>query len=112
MFTSHNFKKLPVLFHQHLLYCAGASLQDFIQEVESKTPFKFTFDERETLNKVVISITAKNETLEKVLARVYASRRLEFKQVNSNIHVRLRKLNSQKLGFLPMWKTNKMPLLR
>ncbi|WP_317170099.1 SusC/RagA family TonB-linked outer membrane protein [Rhodocytophaga rosea] len=79
----------------------NATLQEFIHEVESKTPFKFTFDERETLNKVLISVKAKNESLDKVLARISASTRLEFKQVNNNIHIRLRELTSPKAEIAP-----------
>jgi TonB-dependent SusC/RagA subfamily outer membrane receptor len=69
------------------------SLREFIREVESGTPFQFTFDEQETLNgnPSRISIRMKNESLEKVLERVAANTGLEFKQVNNNIHVRLRK---------------------
>ncbi len=67
-----------------------APLLVFIKKVEAETPFRFTFDEQEALYKAYISIKAKNESLEKVLARVAAATRLEFKQVNNNIHIRLR----------------------
>ncbi|WP_170252544.1 TonB-dependent receptor [Adhaeribacter aerolatus] len=78
----------------------NASLQDFIRKIEAATVYKFAFDEQETPHKVQISISAKNESLEKVLARVAADTQLEFKQVNNNIHVRLRPLTNPEANFL------------
>jgi TonB-dependent starch-binding outer membrane protein SusC len=68
-----------------------APLTSFIRKVEAQTPFRFTFDEQPALTKTSISITARDESLENVLARVAATTHLEFKQVNNNIHVRLRR---------------------
>jgi len=76
--------KVTLSFHK-------APLLDFIKKVEAETPFRFTFDEQEILYNASVSIAVKNESLEKVLGRVAADTRLEFKQVNNNIHVRLRK---------------------
>lgn len=68
----------------------NATLQDFIRQVEQETPFSFTFDEQETLHQGLITIRAVKAPLDQVLAQVAARNDLEFKQVNNNIHVRLR----------------------
>ncbi|WP_138476555.1 SusC/RagA family TonB-linked outer membrane protein [Dyadobacter bucti] len=77
------------------LYFTNAPLLEFIRKVEAETPFRFTFDEQDALYKIPISVRARNESLDKVLARVSSSTRLEFKQVNNNIHVRLRDFTGQ-----------------
>lgn len=76
------------------LTLTNASLKEFISRIEATTAFRFTFDETEMLLKKQISVKAQNESLEKVLARVTANTRIEFKQVNNNIHVRLRKVTA------------------
>ncbi|TXK36526.1 TonB-dependent receptor [Pontibacter qinzhouensis] len=69
----------------------NASLQDFIIKVESVTAFKFTFDEKEVLDKGQITLKVRNTSLDKVLQQVATSTGLEFKQINNNIHIRLPK---------------------
>ncbi|MCC9167591.1 SusC/RagA family TonB-linked outer membrane protein [Pontibacter harenae] len=87
------------------LNLTNASLGEFIKRVEATTPFKFTFDEQEVLQqKVLITIKAENEAIEKVLVRIAANTLLEFKQTNKNIHVRVRKISSPGAGIVPAAK--------
>jgi TonB-linked SusC/RagA family outer membrane protein len=84
--NAQSFKATKVTLSVH-----KAPLASFIRKVEAQTPFRFTFGEQQVLTNASISITVKNESLETVLARVEATTLLEFKQVNNNIHVRLRR---------------------
>ncbi|SDL93070.1 TonB-linked outer membrane protein, SusC/RagA family [Catalinimonas alkaloidigena] len=66
-----------------------ATLREFIKSVESQTSLRFTYDEKELKTARPITVTAKNESLSKVLARITAETGLEFKLINNNIHIRL-----------------------
>lgn len=70
------------------LSLTGAPLKEFINSVETQTPFRFTFDEKELTGKKVITVKARNEPLDKVLTRIAAEAGLEFKLINNNIHIR------------------------
>jgi TonB-linked SusC/RagA family outer membrane protein len=78
-----------------------ASLKDFISSVEKQTSFRFTFDEKELPGKRLISIKAKDEPLNKVLAQISAETGLEFKFINNNIHIRLPKTQNTQPRNLP-----------
>ena len=78
-----------------------APLLAFFRKIEAETAFRFTFDEQDMLAQTAITITARQESLEKVLARVAADTRLEFKQVNQNIHVRRRQAAGPEASLAP-----------
>jgi TonB-dependent starch-binding outer membrane protein SusC len=84
------------------LSLTNAPLSDLIRQVEMQTSFRFTFDEKEAPHKTRVTIRARNESLEKVLSRITAATRLEFKQVNDNIHIRLKEIKSPKAQASPL----------
>ncbi|QCR25010.1 SusC/RagA family TonB-linked outer membrane protein [Pontibacter sp. SGAir0037] len=71
-----------------ILSLSRASLQDFIHKIEIQTPFRFTYDEKELPTNKEITINVKEEPLNKVLDHIAAETGLEFKLINSNIHIR------------------------
>ncbi len=72
-----------------------ASLEDAIREIESKTSFNFTFEEQDILKRAGINIKAKNQSLDQVLLEIAKSAKVEFKQVNSNIHIKAVEINEE-----------------
>ncbi|MBF9251785.1 TonB-dependent receptor [Pontibacter sp. 172403-2] len=76
-----------------------ASLEDFINSVEKQTSFRFTFDEKELHGKKALSISVRNEPLNKVLEQISAETGLEFKLINNNIHIRLPKAEAPSASF-------------
>ncbi|MFC5411928.1 SusC/RagA family TonB-linked outer membrane protein [Larkinella bovis] len=75
---------------QITLTLKNASLKEFIQAIESKTNYRFTFDERDMSYDGRITISATNEPLARLLDRVAGTTPLEFKLVKNNIHIRIR----------------------
>ena len=61
------------------------SLKEFIHHVESITPFRFVAKADDIENELHINITAKNESVDQILKKVFTPRHLEYKQVGSNI---------------------------
>jgi TonB-linked SusC/RagA family outer membrane protein len=65
-----------------------ATLIDAIQAIESKTLFKFTYDEMDLVARKDISVKANDQTVEYVLLNISRIADVQFKQVNENIHVK------------------------
>src|SRR5690606_11940871 len=65
-----------------------ATLIDAIQAIESKTLFKFTYDEMDLVGRKGISVKANDQTVEYVLLDISRIASVQFKQVNENIHVK------------------------
>ncbi|MEX2595186.1 MAG: SusC/RagA family TonB-linked outer membrane protein, partial [Anditalea sp.] len=70
------------------LNITNATLVEAIQAIESKTSFKFTYEEKDLVGRHGITVQADNQTVEQVLMDIGRTARVEFKQVNDNIHVK------------------------
>ncbi|MEQ9438031.1 MAG: TonB-dependent receptor [Cyclobacteriaceae bacterium] len=70
------------------LHIKDASFAEVIQAIESKTSFKFTFEEKELAARKGITVHADDQTLEHVLLDIGKTVRVHLKQVNDNIHVK------------------------
>lgn len=70
------------------LHIKDASFAEVIQAIESKTSFKFTFEEKELAARKGITVHADDQTLEHVLLGIGKTARVHLKQVNDNIHVK------------------------
>lgn len=70
------------------LHLKDVTLIDAIQAIESKTSFKFTFEEKDLAGRSGITVKAEDQTLEEVLLDIGKTVRVYFKQVNDNIHVK------------------------
>ncbi|GAA4412823.1 TonB-dependent receptor [Nibrella viscosa] len=88
---------------QITLTLKNASLREFIQIVEAKTNYRFTFDEKDLVYNGRITISATNESLARLLERVSMSTQLEFKLINKNIHIRIRDVKqAESTGRIPV----------
>ncbi|WP_339925715.1 TonB-dependent receptor [uncultured Cyclobacterium sp.] len=65
------------------------TLLRFFKNIESKTDFKFTYNDDKIMLNQKISISQENITVYKVLENVARQTQLSFTQVNGNIHVKL-----------------------
>lgn len=65
----------------------SASLEGFIEEVESQTDFKFTFDDARVKLKSKIGLHAKEGILANILEEVSKKNELRFQRINRNIHI-------------------------
>ncbi len=75
-----------------------ATLEEAIKAIEGKTPFKFTFEEKDLLLRNGISIKAKNKSLDQVLQELSRVAGVEFKQINDNIHIKTAKRDEIKVS--------------
>lgn len=73
------------------LSVTDATLKDAFSEIEEKTDFSFNFSQSKVDLTQEISLFFTNETVEKILLKISASKNLEFKQVNNSIGVNLQK---------------------
>jgi TonB-linked SusC/RagA family outer membrane protein len=64
------------------------SLLHFFRQVESKTEYRFTYTDQLVDLKQEISVTAANTSLYEILANVSLQTKLNFVQINENIHVK------------------------
>lgn len=70
------------------LNITNASLLTALETIESKTSYRFTFEEKDLFGRNGITIRADNQSVEEILLGISGSVRVSFKQVNHNIHVR------------------------
>src|SRR5690554_1101758 len=66
----------------------GRSLSQFFKQVESKTDFKFTYNDDLVDLEQTVTVDERNQSLYKVLEAVSRQTDLHFVQVNENIHVK------------------------
>src|SRR5690554_5077659 len=66
----------------------GRSLSQFFKQVESKTDFKFTYNDDLVDLEQTVTVDERNQSLYKVLEAVSSQTDLHFVQVNDNIHVK------------------------
>src|SRR5690554_6128691 len=66
----------------------GRSLSQFFKQVESKTDFKFTYNDDLVDLSQKVTVDERNQSLYKVLEAVSKQTDLHFVQVNENIHVK------------------------
>jgi len=69
----------------------GESLASFFKQVESKTDFKFTYTDNMVDLKQPVTVVENNKSLYDVLVTISIQTRLNFVQVNENIHVKSQK---------------------
>jgi TonB-linked SusC/RagA family outer membrane protein len=70
------------------LNISNATLVEAIHAIESKTAFKFTYEEHDIVGRNDITVQADGQTVEHVLLEIGQTARVQFKQVNDNIHVK------------------------
>nr|WKN34646.1 TonB-dependent receptor [Tunicatimonas sp. TK19036] len=70
------------------LHVKNATFAQTIQVIEAKTPFIFTYEEKDMVGRGRISVQANERSLEDVLLEIGKTVRVHFKQVNHNIHVK------------------------
>lgn len=65
-----------------------ATLESALEAIEAKTPYKFSYEEKDLAKRKGISLPQGNRTVEELLLGISKSARVHFKQVNHNIHVK------------------------
>ena len=76
------------------LNLTNQSLTQFFKQVESKSDFKFTYTDNLVDLKQPITVVENNKSLYDVLVAISMQTKLNFVQVNENIHVKVQKGNS------------------
>src|SRR5690606_22381626 len=56
--------------------------------IEAKTPYRFTYEEKDLVRRKGITVRPGKQTVEQILLSISESARVHFKQVNHNIHVK------------------------
>ena len=72
----------------------GQSLGQFFNQVESLTPYNFSFDKKDIRLETEITISKRTGTVESFLVEVAKQTSLSFRQVNNSIDVRKDRKNS------------------
>ena len=70
------------------LHLRDVPLKTVIQEIESRTPFRFVARAADIETEFHVTINVDNETVKTILELIVEGRRLEFKQVNASIILR------------------------